>query len=51
MTSSDLKISWFDDVFENDQIGKSLSELKQEFDTLIQKSMKVKVNNFLVLLE
>jgi len=42
MASSELKISWFDDVFENDQLGKSLSELKQEFDTLIQKSMKAK---------
>ena len=43
MTTSDMKISWFDDVFEKDQIGKSLSELKDEFDALIQKSMKAKV--------
>ena len=36
MTSSKNSIRWFDEVFENEELGNSLVKLKDEFDNLIQ---------------
>ena len=43
MISTEQKVSWIDEAFEQNKTGKSLTTLKKEFDTIISKNSKSKV--------
>ena len=43
MISTEQKVSWIDEVFEQNKTEKSLTTLKKEFDTIISKNSKSKV--------